>query len=124
MFCVQVSKPDCRDVPREVCHPVVKQVPKQVPSKYCDKIEVKKCEPVPQKVRVSAFPKALKKLKHIALHSYFSNINNQHMASLSLATFDTLKSQSGATFFNGAYNAFIIVFASMIAPFDSYNFFY
>ncbi len=74
VFGVQVSKPDCRDVPREVCHPVVKQVPKQVPSKYCDKIEVKKCEPVPQKVRGSAFLKALIQLKYIALQSYLSNI--------------------------------------------------
>ncbi len=72
MFGVQVSKPDCRDVPREVCHPVVKQVPKQVPSKYCDKIEVKKCEPVPQKVREPAFPKALIQLKHIVLQAILS----------------------------------------------------
>ncbi len=84
MFGVQVSKPDCRDVPREVCHPVVKQVPKQVPSKYCDKIEVKKCEPVPQKVRGSAFSQGIDKaIKYIALQRYFSYIYTKHMASLS-----------------------------------------
>ncbi len=95
MFGVQVSKPDCRDVPREVCHPVVKQVPKQVPSKYCDKIEVKKCEPVPQKVRGSAFLSSIAK----------------HMASLSLSFgATTFKSQTGTTFCNGAFKAFIIVF--------------
>jgi hypothetical protein len=48
-----VAKPDCRDVPRQVCHDVVKHVPKQVPHQVCNKVEVKKCQPVPQKVSIS-----------------------------------------------------------------------
>ena len=47
----KVSKPDCRDVPRQSCQDVVKHVPKDVPHQVCDKVEVKKCSPVPQKVR-------------------------------------------------------------------------